>query len=265
MTQELKMTLEVSDVNDALNEASNQWKLPVESIHAEILSTEREGFLGLFGNKKIRVELTAERKLDIMERSREFVDEVLKLMDFNANSVQSETERNMLDIQGEDAADYVVGHYGDALKGMEYIVNLALRDPKAEPRVRIDSCGYRERRTKSLERLAEATARQALKYGRPMRLDPMASWERWVIHTTLKNRNDVTTESVGESPNRKVVIIPKFEPDEVRTLGPATMRFRAQRERTERMNSNNNPPRNRYPRRRNRRDRDNRDNIESQE
>lgn len=265
MTQEMKMTLEVSDVNDALNEASKQWKLPVESIHAEILSTEREGFLGLFGNKKIRVELTAERKLDIMERSREFVDEVLKLMDFDAHSVQSETERSMLDIQGEDAADYVVGHYGDALKGMEYIVNLALRDPKAEPRVRIDSCGYRERRTRSLERLAEATARQALKYGRPMRLDPMASWERWVIHTTLKNRNDVTTESVGEYPNRKVVIIPKFEPDEVRMPGPATMRFRAQRERTERMSSNNNPPRNRYPRRRNRRDRDNRDSVEPQE
>ena len=252
MTQELKMTLEVSDIKDALNEASKQWKLPVESIHAEILSTEREGFLGLFGNKKIRVELTAEGKIDIMDRSREFVDEVLRLMDFDAHSVQSETERNMLDIQGEDAADYVVGRYGDALKGMEYIV-------------RLDSCGYRERRTKSLERLAEATARQALKYGRPMRLDPMASWERWVIHTTLKNRNDVTTESVGESPNRKVVIIPKFEPDDARTLGPATMRFRAQRERSELINSSNNPPRNRYPRRRNRRDRDNRDSVKPQE
>ncbi|MBQ3345697.1 MAG: hypothetical protein IJG39_01255, partial [Synergistaceae bacterium] len=67
------------------------------------------------------------------------------------------------------------------------------------------------------------------------------------------------------SPNRKVVIIPKFEPDEVRMPGPATMRFRAQRERTERMNSNNNPPRSRYPRRRNRRDRDNRDSVEPQE
>lgn len=266
MTQELKMTLEVSDVNDALNEAARLWDLPAESIHAEILSTEREGFLGLFGNKKIRVELTAERDVDIMERSREFVDEVLRLMDFDAHSVQSETERNMLDIQGEDAADHVVGHYGDALKGMEYIVNLALRDPKSEPRVRLDSCGYRERRTKSLERLAEATARQALKYGRPMRLDPMASWERWVIHTTLKGMNDVTTESVGEYPNRKVVIIPKFEPDDARALGPATMRFRAQRERTERMNvSRDSTPRN-FPRnrRRNRNHRGNRDSSDSQ-
>ena len=251
MKQELKMTLEVSDIKEALNEASKQWKLPVEEIHAEILSTEREGFLGLFGSKRIRVELTAEGKIDIMDRSREFVDEVLRLMDFDAHSVQSETERNMLDIQGEDAADYVVGRYGDALKGMEYIVNLALRDPKAEPRVKIDSCGYRERRTKSLERLAEATARQALKYGRPMRLDPMASWERWVIHTTLKNRGDVTTESVGEAPMRKVVVMPKYDPDSVRMPGPAMTRVRAQRERSERERSergNSGMPRRRFRR-----------------
>ena len=266
MIQERRMTLEVSDVQEALDEASRQWKLPADDLHAEIVSTEREGFLGLFGSRKIRVEVTANARPDIMSRSVEFVDEVLRLMDFDAHSAMSETERNMIDIQGEDAADYVVGRYGDALKGMEYIVNLALRDPKSEPRVKIDSCGYRERRTKSLERLAEATARQAVKYGRPVRLDPMASWERWVIHTTLKNRSDVTTESVGETPNRKVVIIPKFEPEEVRMPGPATLRFRAQRERTERLNASNPQPQSRPypPRRRSRRDRPNRDNTDQE-
>ena len=268
MMQERRITLEVSDVQEALDEASQQWKLPVEDLHAEILSTEREGLFGLFGSKKIRVEVTAESRPDIMARSLEFADEVLRLMDFDAHCVLSETERNMLDIQGEDAADYVVGRYGDALKGMEYIVNLALRDPKSEPRVKVDSCGYRERRTKSLERLAEATARQAVKFGRPVRLDPMASWERWVIHTTLKSRGDVTTESVGETPNRKVVVIPKFEPEEVRMPGPATLRFRAQRELTERMNSRNAPPSRSYPPRRrdrNRRDRPRRDDTGNQE
>ncbi len=265
MIQERKLTFEVHDVQEALNEASQQWKLPIEDLHAEVISTEREGFLGLFGSKKIRVEITATARPDLMMRSLEFVDEVLKRMNFDAHSAMSETERNMIDIQGEDAADYVVGRYGDALKGMEYIVNLALRDPKSEPRIKIDSCGYRERRTKSLERLAEATARQAVKYGRPVRLDPMASWERWVIHTTLKKRSDVTTESVGESPSRKVVVIPKFEPEDVRVPGPATLRVRAQRERSERLNQRV-PMQNRYPRRRDRKRRDNnRDNPPTQE
>ena len=255
MTQEKKITLEVSEVQEALNEASIQWKIPVEELKAEVISTERSGFLGLFGSKKIKVEVTAtESQPDLMTQAKEFVDEALRRMDIDAHCVLSDA--NMLDVQGEEAADYFVGRYGDALKGMEYLVNLALRDPKTQPRIKIDSCGYRERRTKSLERLAEATARQAVKYGRPVRLDPMASWERWVIHTTLKSRGDVTTESVGESPNRKVVVIPKFEPDEVRMPGPATLRVRAQRERSERMNSRNTPPSGRFRRRRDRRDRD---------
>ena len=263
MIQERRMTFEVADVQEALNEASHQWKIPVEELHAEILSTEREGFWGLFGSKKIKVEITAEAEPDLITKGMEFVDEVLRLMDINAHCVLSETERNMINVEGEEAADYFVGRYGDALKGMEYIVNLALRDPKNEPRIKIDSCGYRERRTKSLERLAEATARQAVKYGRAVRLDPMASWERWVIHTTLKNRGDVTTESVGETPNRKVVIIPKFEPDEVRVPGPATLRVRAQRERTERLNPRSLPPQ-RFPRRRERRNRRKDENSEQQ-
>ena len=75
---------------------------------------------------------------------------------------------------------------------MEYLLNLALRDPGSQPRVRLDSNGYRERRIRSLERLAEATARQVVEYGVPIRLDPMLSWERWVIHTSLKDREDVT-------------------------------------------------------------------------
>ena len=243
---ERKITLEVSDVKDALIEASKQWKIPVEDLHAEVLSeeTEKGGFLGLFGGgkKKLTVEVSCITKTDLLSRGVDFVNEVLKLMDFQAECTAS--EGNMLNIEGEDAADYVVGRYGDAIRGMEYIVNLALRDPKSEPRLKVDSCGYRERRTKSLERLAEATARQAVKFGRPIRLDPMASWERWVIHSTLKDHGDVTTESIGEPPMRKVVVMPKYDPDNVRTPGPATMRVRAQKEiteRNERERRNNSP------------------------
>ena len=245
MIDEIKITVEAPTIEEALINASQQLKIPVDELKAKVLSEEREGFLGLFGSKKLKVEVTAEAKPDLFAKGIDFVNTVLKLMDIKSEAVLSEAEKNTLDIQGEDAADYVVGRYGDALKAMEYLVNLALRDPKAEPRIKIDSCGYKERRTKSLERLAEATARQAVKYGRPVRLEPMASWERWVIHTTLKSRDDVTTESVGEPPMRKVVIMPKYDPENTETAGPATMRIRSRRElnknfrRTNRRHSSN--------------------------
>ena len=243
MTDEKRMTVEASGIDEAIEKVSHEWGIPAEKLRAQVISEVREGFLGLFGSRKLTVEVrtvTDENQPDLISRGIEFVNEALKRMDIKAEAVLSETEKNTLDIQGEDADDYVVGRYGDCIRAMEYIVNLALRDPKNEPRLRIDSCGYRERRTRSLERLAEATARQAVKFGRPVRLDPMASWERWVIHNALKNRDDVTTESIGEPPTRKVVVMPKFDPDNVRAPGPATMRIRAQRERNERNNMNRN-------------------------
>ena len=142
------------------------------------------------------------------------VDEMVSMITiqraYEAGQKMIQAEDETLDIEGSDAAEYIAGRYGDCLKAMEYLVNLSLRDPALAPRMRLDSSGYRERRTRSLERLAEATARQALEYGRPIRLEPMLSWERWIIHMALKNREDVRTESIGEPPMRKVVVMPRY-------------------------------------------------------
>ena len=240
---ETKITLEASNIDEAIEEASRQLNIPTEDLRAHVISETREGFLGIFGTKKLTVEVCAiitENKPDLISQGIEFVNETLRLMDIQAETKLIDTEKNMLDISGDEAEDYVVGRYGDCIRALEYLVNLALRDPKKDPRLKINSCGYRERRTASLERLAEATARQVVKFGRPVRLDPMASWERWVIHNTLKDREDVMTESVGEPPTRKVVVMPKFAADDTRAPGPATMRIRAQRERNERSNRNTN-------------------------
>lgn len=205
---EQKLVFEVSNVEEALELAAKEWEIDAKSLKSEVLSSER-GFLGLFGNK-LKVEVTPVKPL-LHLKATKLANSILNLMSLDAEA--NLREDGTIEIEGADAADYIIGHYGDALKSIEYLLNLILRDPSFEPRLRIDCCGYRERRTRSLERLAEATARQALDYGRPIRLDPMLSWERWVIHTALKNRDDVRTESVGEPPLRKVVIMPRFEAD----------------------------------------------------
>ncbi|MCR5347774.1 MAG: Jag N-terminal domain-containing protein [Fretibacterium sp.] len=204
--KEQKLLLEVGSVEEAIAAASEQWGISSEYLRTDVVGSDR-GFLGLFG-KKLKVEVVPTKPLAFL-RGVDFVNRLLSLMGFEAEAALREDE--IIDISGKDAADYIVVRYGDCLKAIEYLVNLALRDLGADPRVRLDSCGYRERRTRSLERLAEATARQALEYGRPIRLEPMLSWERWVIHTTLKDREDVRTESVGEPPLRKVVVMPKFD------------------------------------------------------
>ena len=194
------LVFDVNTVEEALALASRQWGVPAEELRSEVIGSEK-GFLGLFG-KKLKVEVTLPER-SLLSRGRDFVDDLLELMDLRAETILRE-EENVVDIEGQDA-EILVGRNGDGLKSMEYLLNLALRDPGSQPRVRLDSNGYRERRIRSLERLAEATARQVVEYGVPIRLDPMLSWERWVIHTSLKDREDVKTESVGEAPERKVV------------------------------------------------------------
>lgn len=216
-----KIVIEASSIDDAIRRISAELGVPGTRLSASVLS-EGKGFLGIFG-KKLQVEVTVkdepeeERAADgenLARESLDFLGELLKLMELEARPQIN--DGCCLSIEGSDSA-IVVGRYGDTLKAFEYLVNLCLREDRDLPRVRLDSDGYRERREQSLQRLAQASARKAIERGVPVRLEPMASWERRIIHIELKDHKDVSTESVGESPERKVVVLPKVNPQETRT------------------------------------------------
>jgi spoIIIJ-associated protein len=225
VSQVKSLVLETASVKDALEEASKQWGVPVDGLKAEIVGEEKS-FFGFFGKKlKVRVE---PKILPLPVRSCAFLTEILDRMGLRAAPDAPEDSSTMISIEGQDA-DILVGRHGDGLKALEYLLNLALRSPGEEPRVRLDSGGYRERRRQSLERLAVAAARKVAERGMPLRLDPMLSWERWVIHTTLKDSLDVETQSVGESPERKVVVMPKIGAEERQESGRARYKGRPRR------------------------------------
>ena len=142
------LVFDVNTVEEALDLASRQWGVPAEELRSEVIGSEKV-FLGLFG-KKLKVEVTLPER-SLLCRGLDFVDDLLKLMDLRADTVLRE-EENVVDIEGQDA-EILVGRHGDGLKSMEYLLNLALRDPGSQPRVRLDSNSYRERRIRSLERL----------------------------------------------------------------------------------------------------------------
>ena len=75
----------------------------------------------------------------------------------------------------------------------------------------IDVNEYKEKREKTLERLAKRIAREVAATKVEVKLDSMNSYERRIIHNTLTNNKKVYTESEGEEPNRYVVVKPKEE------------------------------------------------------
>jgi len=201
---DVHFVFETASIEDALSQASKKWGVPLDDLKAEVVNEEKS-FFGLFG-KKLKVRVEPQKSL-LLLKSRTFLAETLELMGLRMTP-NFQDDEHIITLEGPDS-DIIVGRYGDGLKAMEYLLNLALRSMD-EPRVRLDSGGYRERRKRSLERLAEASARKVIERGMPLRLEPMLSWERWVIHTALKDHADVETQSVGEAPDRKIVIMPKL-------------------------------------------------------
>jgi spoIIIJ-associated protein len=121
-------------------------------------------------------------------------------------------EDGMINLVGEDVG-VVIGRYGETLKALEYLTNLACHDDMSTRRVRFDCGGYRLRREQTLTRLAESIARESLRKGTPVSLEPMSSWERRLVHLALKDNKEVETKSIGEEPSRRVLVCPVGQTD----------------------------------------------------
>ncbi|MGI6316687.1 MAG: RNA-binding cell elongation regulator Jag/EloR [Christensenellales bacterium] len=119
-----------------------------------------------------------------------------------------------IDVAG-DTNGILIGHRGETLNALQLIVNLAANQGSDEDtgaerrRIAIDVGGYRQRREKTLARLARRLAMKAIRTKHKVSLEPMNSYERRIIHSALSDMRDVTTLSQGEDPNRFVVIYPK--------------------------------------------------------
>ncbi|GAB4522010.1 MAG: protein jag [Anaerolineales bacterium] len=114
-----------------------------------------------------------------------------------------------VDISGKDLS-ILIGRQAETLQALEYITALILgKELEQSIPLTIDVEGYRQRRTAQLQRLAKRLAEQVASTGRRQALEPMPANERRIIHIALHNHPNVTTESVGEEPYRKVTILPK--------------------------------------------------------
>jgi spoIIIJ-associated protein len=111
------------------------------------------------------------------------------------------------DIAGEDAA-LLIGRRGETLRVLQFIVNL-LVSQRADGRVVLDVEGYRERRYDALRILASRVAERVAATGNSVTLEPMPANERRIIHITMAEHPEVTTESTGMGESRKITVSPQ--------------------------------------------------------
>jgi len=114
-----------------------------------------------------------------------------------------------VDIRGNDLS-VLIGRRSETLSAFQYVASLIIGKETGQfVQLTVDVEGYRDRREKQLIQMAKRMADQVAKSGRRQTLEPMPSDERRIIHIALREHPDVTTESTGDDPYRKVTIIPK--------------------------------------------------------
>ena len=194
--------LECNSVEEACERGAEMWGIEPEDIEASIL-TEDKKFFGLLG-ANLRVEVRPFAPLSYI-KSCHLLNDILERMDLDL--VPELTDDGMINLIGEDAG-VVIGRYGETLKALEYLTNLICHFDMSARRVRLDCGGYRDRREQTLARLAESVAREAIRKRTSVSLEPMSSWERRLVHIALRDNKEIETYSVGENPDRRVVVTP---------------------------------------------------------
>ena len=101
----------------------------------------------------------------------------------------------------------IIGKNGQNLEALTVIVRQYIRNlTENGPKIILDVEDYKDRQLKRLERLAWNLAKDVVRTKTDIEMDNMNSYERRVVHNVLANFRGVKTESIGEEPNRHVVI-----------------------------------------------------------
>ena len=207
-------TLEVTgrSVEEAIEIALDQLGAERDQVEVDVISPGKGGILG-FGAEPARVLVTlTTRPSGLLAISKLTLDNLLRTMKVSALTTLRPQEPGQedtveLDIEGEDSG-LLIGRRGETLRSLQFVVNL-LVSQRSEGRVVLDVEGYRERHYASLRTLATRVAERVAATGRSVTLEPMAANERRIVHITLSDHPEVTTESSGIGEARKITVYPQ--------------------------------------------------------
>ena len=136
-----------------------------------------------------------------------------ELVSFFGANVEVETkvtdEGIELDIASSPATPRLIGHRGETLRSIEFLINQMLKaHDSTSPRVMVDVAGYKQARRESLEEMAREVAERVKESGAEEELKPMNPADRRIVHMTLRDIEGIVTESRGEDRTRRIVVMP---------------------------------------------------------
>lgn len=137
-------------------------------------------------------------------------EKLLKLMATTAKvktSFDKDNEAYVVDIEADDETGLLIGKKGETLSSLQVILGVLFKQKIGDwLRVVVNVGDYREKEEDYLKSLAKTTAERAKETGEPQSLYNLKPWQRRIVHMTLSEDKDLTTESAGEGENRYLVV-----------------------------------------------------------
>ena len=228
-------------MEEATKIALEDLNVNLEEVKIEVVSPGKSGILGLGGEPAIinvnyddqskpkkatkskpkskiikRPEKSTSKELDDIDEETEklAIDIVNYLLSslkvdvktFFRDKDDFDTKSLYFEIEGDDSG-LIIGRKGETLRSFEFLISFIIkRQLDKRVRVILDVEGYQERRRSNLVSIAESNAKKVIKYGKPIKMDPMSPFDRRIIHLALEKDKKVITESQGSGPRRQVVI-----------------------------------------------------------
>lgn len=214
---------------EAIENGLKKLNVTKDKVEINIIeNTEKRSFFSILTPRVVKVELRLKEniiqksnhdnkneviyKAEQLEERKEKIEKILNQMDeiIQNNKINFKIEviedTVKIDIYGESLG-FLIGYRGETLNSLQTILSsIANNGYTTKVKVMLDIQGYRNKRKKVLEELAVKVAKTVLKSGNEITLEPMTAYERKIIHNKLQENEKITTHSIGEEPNRRIVI-----------------------------------------------------------
>jgi spoIIIJ-associated protein len=156
----------------------------------------------------------ADASPEALAAGKDILENLMRLMDFEVTVEIRAGDTSRLNVIGEgdekEALGALIGRKGERLSALQHLVNLMLSRRMGDwTRVLVDVEDYRGRRERQLVEIARRAAERVGETGKMLQLEPMSALERRWIHIALRDNPDVATQSIGEEPNRRVIVLPR--------------------------------------------------------
>lgn len=192
------------DYDEVLKEALNSLSLEIDDVI--VYKTNKKQ--GLF--KDDLIELIVTPIIDILEFAKVTLTDLLSIMNVEVEFDTEIREKQIKIKMSSNDNPILIGRDGRTLDALQTVLRAIIKNNYGtSPYISLDVENYKDKQMMYLEKTAKRIAKEVQETKIPVELDNMNSYERLIVHNAVKEMEDIITESIGEDPNRHVVIKPK--------------------------------------------------------